>query len=80
MNKEIKENTRKAASVRLKDWCTFSVGEEDRKADYMEVTEWSNGEGFDIYISEGNKEKMYHLTSGQIHALYKLYKTIFKDR
>jgi len=46
----------------------------------MEVTEWSNGEGFDVYISEGNKEKTYHLTSGQMHALYKIYKLIFKDR
>ena len=42
------------------------------KDDFIEVTEWSNGEGFDITIND----KIFSLTSGQIKAINYLTQTL----
>lgn len=49
--KTITLNHRPAAWARLKDWCIFSQTEDE----YVEVTEWTNGEGYDIIIQK-NKQ------------------------
>ena len=36
--------------------------------DFIQVTEWSNGEGFDITINE----QIYSFTEGQINAMFHL--------
>jgi hypothetical protein len=56
-----------------------SVSDSLRKYDYLakensfiEVTEWTNGEGYDIAIDE----KMISLTDGQLDAIYYLVETL----
>jgi len=72
--KEIKINNRKAAHVYLKDFCLFAA-----ENDCIEVTEWTNGEGYDIRIHVSNNYEDIQLTSGQFDAIKKLIKTLKKD-
>lgn len=37
--------------------------------DYVELTEWSNGEGFDIFMCSKNQNERFSLTWGQWDAL-----------
>ena len=43
-----------------------------KKDDFIEVTEWTNGEGFDICINELH----FHLTRGQLDAINYLTKVL----
>ena len=45
----------------------------------VEVTEWTNGEGYDIRIHVSNNYEDIQLTSGQFDAIKKLIKTLKKD-
>jgi len=47
------------------------------KNDYIEVTEWHNGEGFDVEISSKLGAR-FQLTYGEYNALKKLVKKINK--
>ncbi len=47
--------------------------------DYMEVTEWSNGEGFDINISDKSGDRTIAMTFGEYDALKKLIKFLNKQ-
>lgn len=60
----IETSTRKAKYTELKPYCHHS-----KEHDYMEVTEWSNGEGFDINI---NDKKHLSLSWGEYEALQAL--------
>jgi len=62
MNIEV--NTRKAVSTSLKDYCYFS-GEDA----FIEATEWTNGEGWDITINTKSGDKIIALTHGEMRAL-----------
>ena len=42
------------------------------KDDFIEVTEWVNGEGYDITIND----KIFSLTHGQLKAIYYLTQTL----
>lgn len=53
--------TRPAKTTDLKPYCHHSKDD-----DYMEVTEWVNGEGFDVNVSD--KERI-SLTYGQWECL-----------
>lgn len=85
MEKEIKLTMRRSANADLKDFCTFSMGDKKRENDYIEVTEWSNGEGYDVLITTYNTENStykdleFRLTNGQFDALKKCIKKIEKD-
>ena len=57
---------RKAKFAELKAWCHFA-----KPDDFIEVTEWHNGEGFDAYIS-GNSEQRISLSWGHWEALQAL--------
>lgn len=39
-----------------------------KEHDFIQVTEWSNGEGFDVTINE----QIYSFTEGQINAIFHL--------
>jgi hypothetical protein len=78
-NNKITFANRKSAFAELKDWCTFSMGERKDKGDFLEVTEWTNGEGYDIHVSDTNGEKQFQLTWGQMEALKKCVKIINKQ-
>lgn len=43
-----------------------------KESDYIEVTEWKNGDGYDIMIGE----KHYQLSHGQLEAIIYLTKTL----
>nr|DAL49913.1 MAG TPA_asm: hypothetical protein [Caudoviricetes sp.] len=43
-----------------------------KKDDFIEVTEWTNGEGWDIYINDTH----ISLTSGQLDAINYLTKSL----
>lgn len=65
-------NTRQAVSSKLKKFDYLS-----KEEDIIEVTEWSNGEGWDIYISD----TLLQLTRGQLDAINFLTKAIdFKEK
>lgn len=44
-----------------------------KESDYIEVTEWTNGEGITISI---NDEKVFDLTYGQLDAINYLSQTL----
>lgn len=71
---KIEENNRKAYYVALQDYCTFSIGEK-RKHDFVEVTEWTNGEGVDVHIS-GTDTMNFSMTFGQFYAIKDIIKKI----
>ena len=79
MKKEIKTNKRTSAFASLKDFCIFSMGERKDKGDSLEVTEWANGEGYDIYITDVSGDKRFDLTYGQMEALKKCVKAINEE-
>jgi hypothetical protein len=79
MKKEIKVEMRKSAFVDLEDYCVHSLGDRKGKGDFLEVTEWTNGEGYDIHILDSSGEKQFHLTWGQFEAMKKCIKVIDKS-
>jgi hypothetical protein len=79
MKEKVSLRTRKSAFVELKDFCTFSVGLQRKdKGDFLEVTEWSNGEGYDVYIHDVSGVNQFHFTWGQHEAMKKCIKLINK--
>ena len=56
----IKVDQRRAVFAELKDYCMHS-GDHD----CMEVTEWSNGEGYDVCIDRKNGGEKFSLTCGE---------------
>lgn len=63
----MKFSNRKSIYADLYKYCIFA----DKK-DYIELTEWTNQEGFDIDI---NGKKKISLTTGEIEAIYHLFKS-----
>jgi len=57
----IESHTRKAKFCELKPYCHHA-----KENDYMEVTEWSNSEGFDVNL---NDKKHISFTWGEYEAL-----------
>lgn len=55
---------RKSINDKLKKYCYCSS--ED---DFIEVTQWTNGEGIDITINSGRQEKSFSLTYGELEAI-----------
>ena len=60
----IKTYSRPAKFAELKGYCPFAKDD-----DYIEITEWWNGEGFDVSISE---EKTISLTWGEWELIQKM--------
>jgi hypothetical protein len=60
----IKVDQRRAVFSELKPYCNHS-GDND----YIEVTEWSNGEGFDINIDRKRGSEKFSLTYGEWELL-----------
>lgn len=54
----------------LSKYCIFA-----HKDDFITVTEWANGEGYDIDIG-GRKDKQFSLTSGELEAIVFLTQTL----
>lgn len=58
---------RKAVSDKLKKYDHLA-----KDLDFIGVTEWANGEGWDIYLND----KLIPLTYGQLEAINYLVKTL----
>jgi hypothetical protein len=54
-------HNRKAVMEKLQDYCHLA-----KKHAFMEVTEWTNGEGWDVCV---NEEKYFSLTHGEMQLL-----------
>ena len=67
------EHKRNSILSEIGDWCFLSA-----KGDYMEITEWTNGEGVDINIYSSGKEQMFNMTWGQYDLFKKMMKQIIK--
>lgn len=76
---KIEVGKRTSAYAMLNEFCTFSMGARKEKGDFLEVTEWANGEGYDIVIADVNGLKTVQLTCGQLEALKKCVKAIDKQ-
>lgn len=61
---------RKSLMVELKDFDYLA-----KKNDFIEVTEWGNGEGYDITLSD---TQIVSITIGQFDAIKKLIKLFNK--
>jgi len=59
----IETYNRKAKFASLKPYCHLA-----KKHSYIEVTEWSNGEGFDVSIGAA-EDKHFSLSLGEYQAL-----------
>jgi hypothetical protein len=60
----IEVSQRRAVFAELKEYCMHS-GDHD----FMEVTQWSNGEGFDINIDRKRGSEKFSLTYGEWELL-----------
>jgi hypothetical protein len=80
MKKLIKVENRKSTFVELKDYCVMSMGSDRKdKGDFMEVTQWSNWEGYDVYISAHDGIRQLHFTYGEFKAIKDCIKAIHKS-
>jgi len=57
-------NLRKAVHTRLKGYCFLSD-----ENDFIEATEWTNGEGWDIILTTKQGSQHISLTHGAVRAL-----------
>lgn len=62
---------RKSVFDNLNKYCYLS-----KEHDCIEVTEWTNGEGYDISISSDIVTKQISLTCGELEAINYLAKTL----
>lgn len=67
----MKRYERKSVMTELKKFCVIS-----KEHDFMEITEWANGEGFDVNTSD----KSFNLTFGEFKALKKLVKALTHEK
>jgi len=59
---------RKAKFAELKPYCHLAGS-----SDFIELTEWANGEGFEVTLSSKNREQHFSLTYGEFQALLALH-------
>jgi hypothetical protein len=70
---QITTHQRRTRFASLKSFCSFG-----KEQDYIEVTEWKNGEGFDVDIN-GVKPERIQLTWGEFDAIKTLVKTLIDE-
>lgn len=70
--KKITQYKRKTVFTELGEWCYLSDD-----TDYIEVTDWANGDGFDVNVNSKNMDQMFHMTHGQFKAFKKIYKKLY---
>nr|DAR62529.1 MAG TPA: hypothetical protein [Bacteriophage sp.] len=69
----MKKNTRKSVSDDLSKYDYLLNTDENA---FIEVTEWTSGEGYDIIIETKNGSKLLSLTNGELEAINYLVKTL----
>ena len=71
----MEKNKRNSISDYIHKYCHFSNSDED----FMELTEWTNGEGVDVMISHGSNSTFISLSYGQLDMMVTLSKLINVD-
>jgi len=61
---EVGHYSLEAVFAKLSDYCYMA-----KEHDYIEVTEWHNGEGYDIDIETSNGNRIIKLTHGELAAI-----------
>ena len=69
----MEKSTRKSVSDSLNKY-DYLVNKDEHS--FIEVTEWANGEGFDITIETKNKSRLMSLTAGELEAINYLTKSL----
>lgn len=69
----MKISTKKSIFSKLKNHCHFS-----KEHDFLEITEWTNKEGFDIYLESDHVGRL-SMTWGEFKLLKKLVKKLEGD-
>lgn len=64
-------NNRKSVNSSLKNYDYLCKDD-----DFIEITEWTNGEGYDISIETKSNTKFYSLTHGELEAINRLIKSL----
>lgn len=67
----MEHNKRDSISENISKFCHIA-----KEHDFMEVTDWSNGEGFDITLESERCSQMFSLTHGEMDLLTVLTKMI----
>jgi len=68
----LKHNNRQAIFLQnLKDFCHFA-----KEDDFIEATEWTNGEGFDVAIITDKRGENFSLSYGEWRGLKKIIKKL----
>lgn len=80
MKEKVKISKRNSAYAELKNFCLFAMGEKEKEEYYLDVTEWTNGEGIDIEIWNVEGRKKIHMTWGEWDAIKACVKAIQKDQ
>lgn len=62
---------KKSVSDNLKKYCYFADDDS-----FIEVTQWKNGEGYDINIESHNSTKLIGFTNGELEAISYLVKVL----
>jgi len=70
-NKMIEYYDRKAVFSELKEYCVLA-----KDHDFIEITEWKNGEGFDINVSSTLGNQIISLTDGEFRLIKKMIKQL----
>lgn len=71
MMSKFKTYSRDAVFSELEGYCHHS-----KKDDFVEVTEWGNGEGYDIHVSSNGENKTIQLTFGEFSLIKKMIKQL----
>jgi hypothetical protein len=69
--KDISSYNKKTVSATLNQFCHLS-----KEHDSIEVSEWNNEEGYDVYITRGESYKYFTLTHGELNAIITLTKLL----
>lgn len=72
---KIERSKRDAVFTKLEGFCIFAL---DKPSHYIEICEWTNGEGFDVEIVNSDS-KRFQLTWGEFDAMKHLIKNLYKD-
>ncbi len=71
MYKIMETTNRKTITDNLSKYCHLQKSDQT----VIEVTQWSNSEGFDITLDD----KIYSFTEGELEAMYLLSKIYFRE-
>jgi hypothetical protein len=58
---------KKAVFSELKEYCVMA-----KENDFIEITEWTNGEGYDINVSSGLGNQIFSLSDGEFNLIKKM--------